>query len=374
MYHARRDSGAAIDAPSAPILPARAADLAATGDADWLAAEWERLEAGGRWPTQTRAFATALEPLLTGQRRRLLCVLRDSAIAALLPICREPGWRARWRIAGSRELFEPGDLLCEGAADATALTAAFRTLDRPLSLDRVPADSPLLPVLRAAMKGSGWLSIRPATPCPMIRLDDSWRDPESRFNAGRRSDFRRAARRAEALGQVSYETLAPSLAEFDALFDEAIGVEARSWKREAGSAIAVDRLRETFFRRFFRAAAADGRFRLSFLRVDGEAVAMQLALVWSGRYWLFKIGHDDRFGKCSPGTLLMLHALRWASGQELESFELLGETEAWITRFWTQDHHACVRVRTYPFTVAGMIALVSDGIAWAWQRLHPRDR
>ena len=77
---------------------------------------------------------------------------------------------------------------------------------------------------------------------------------------------------AEALGQVTYETLAPSPAEFDALFDEAIGVEARSWKREAGSAIAVDRLRETFFRRFFRAAAADGRFRLSFLRVDGEAV------------------------------------------------------------------------------------------------------
>jgi CelD/BcsL family acetyltransferase involved in cellulose biosynthesis len=224
------------------------------------------------------------------------------------------------------------------------------------------------------MKGSGWLSIRPATPCPMIRLDDSWRDPENRFNAGRRSDFRRAARRAEALGQVTYETLAPSPAEFDALFDEAIGVEARSWKREAGSAIAVDRLRETFFRRFFRAAAADGRFRLSFLRVDGEAVAMQLALVWSGRYWLFKIGHDDRFGKCSPGTLLMLHALRWASGQKLESFELLGETEAWITRFWTQDHHACVRVRTYPFTVAGMIALVSDGIAWAWQRLHPGER
>jgi hypothetical protein len=53
---------------------------------------------------------------------------------------------------------------------------------------------------------------------------------------------------------------------------------------------------------------------------------------------------------------------------------LLGETEAWITRFWTQDHHACVRVRTYPFTVAGMIALVSDGIAWAWQRLHPGER
>ncbi|WP_242446152.1 GNAT family N-acetyltransferase [Sphingopyxis lindanitolerans] len=374
MYHARFNPGAVTDAPSASVPSARMVDLAGAGDADWLAAEWERLEAGGRWPTQTHAFATALDPLLVGQQRRLFCVLRDSAIAALLPLCREPGWRARWRMAGSCELFEPGDLLCEEADDAAALTLALRTLDRPLSLDRIPVESPLLAVLRAAMAGHGWLSIRPGTPCPMIRLDAGWRDPESRFNAGRRSDFRRAARRAAALGQVRYETLAPSLAEFDALFDEAVGVEARSWKREAGSAIAVDRLRETFFRRFFRAAAARGNFRLSFLRIDGEAVAMQLALIWSGRYWLFKIGHDDRFGKCSPGTLLMLHALRWAAEQGLQSFELLGETETWITRFWTQDHHACVRVRTYPCTVAGMVAFVSDGCVWAVQRLRSRKR
>ena len=374
MYHARIDSGAIAGAPSAPLLPARLIDPAATGDPDRLAAEWQRLETGGRWPTQTHAFAAALEPLLAGQRRHLLCVTRESAITALLPLCRAPGWRARWRMAGSRELFEPGDLLCDGADDAVALIPAFRALDRPLSLDRIPTDSHLLPALRGAMKGRGWLSIRPDTPCPTIRLDDGWCDPESRFNAGRRSDFRRAARRAAALGSVTYETLAPSPAAFDALFDEAIGVEARSWKREAGSAIAVDRLRETFFRRFFRAAAMDGNFRLSFLRIDGEAVAKQLALIWSGRYWLFKIGHDDRFGKCSPGTLLMLHALRRAADEGLESFELLGEAEAWITRFWTQDRHACVRVRTYPFTFAGMAALASDGAAWAWRRLQPRGR
>ena len=104
--------------------------------------------------------------------------------------------------------------------------------------------------------------------------------------------------------------------------------------------MAVDRRRETFFRRFFREAAAEGRFRLSFMRIGGEAVAMQLAQVSDDRYWLFKIGHDERFGKCSPGTLLMLHTLRWAAGEGLHSYELLGEAEGWITRFWTQEQRA----------------------------------
>ena len=348
---------------------ARAVDLVREMDADRLAAEWEQLEPRGNWPTQTRDFAAALAPLLSGQHQQLIGVHSGVAITALLPLCRDRRYLARWRMAGAAELFEPGDLLCADPAAADPIAAAIRAAHHPLSLDRISRDSPLVPALRRAMRGRGWVSVRPAMPCPMIALGESWRDPESRFNAGRRSDFRRAARRAEAIGPVTFETLAPGPADFDALFDEAIGVELRSWKREAGSALAVDRRRETFFRRFFRSAAARGTFRLSFMRIGGEAVAMQLALLWAGQYWLFKIGHDDRFGKCSPGTLLMLHTLRWAAEQGLESYELLGETEAWITRFWTQEQRDCIRVRTYPFTPPGLVALLADGLFWLRHRL-----
>lgn len=370
MFHARFDIDTDAEAPSAPALPARALDLDRTEDPDRLAAEWRRLERQGAWPTQSQAFTAALEPLLAGTHRQLLGVRKGRAIAALLPLCREDRYFARWRLAGSRELFEPGDLLCARADDADPIAAALCGLHHPVSLDRISADSPLVPALRRAMgERPGWLSVRPAMPCPMIALDSSWRDPESRFNARRRSDFRRAARRAEAMGRVTFETLAPTADEFDALFDEAIAVELKSWKRDAGSAIAVDGQRETFFRRFFRSAAADGNFRLSFLRIDGKAVAMQLALLWSGRYWLFKIGHDERFGKCSPGTLLMLHMIGWAAEQGLESFELLGEAEAWITRFWTQEQRACVHVRTYPYTLPGLFAIAADALIWLRRRL-----
>lgn len=369
MYHARFDIDTDSDAPSAQAAPARAVDLAASETPERLAAEWWRLEAHGAWPTQSHAFAAALEPLLAGAHRQVLGVRRNRVVTAILPLCREDRFLARWRLAGSSELFEPGDLLCARADDADPVAAAIAALRHPVSLDRISADSPLVPALRRAIGQRGWLSVRPAMPCPMIVLDSGWRDPESRFSARRRSDFRRAARRAEAMGRVTYETLAPAAHAFDALFDEAIAVELNSWKRDAGSAIAVDARRETFFRRFFRSAATDGNFRLSFLRIDGEAVAMQMALLWSGRYWLFKIGHDERFGKCSPGTLLMLQMLGWAAEQGLESFELLGEAEPWITRFWTEEQRRCVHLRTYPYTLPGLIALAADALVWLRRRL-----
>jgi CelD/BcsL family acetyltransferase involved in cellulose biosynthesis len=275
---------------------------------------------------------------------------------------------------GAQEVFEPGDAVCRDAAAAQRLARALARERRPIELARVPADSPLIPALEAAMRGRGRVSVRPATASPTIALGPEWIEPESRFNSRRRSDFRRAVRRAEEFGAVTCETLAPTVDAFDALFDQAIAVEARSWKRSAGTAIACDPAKEAFFRRYLRSACARGEGRVAFLRIDGEVVAMQLAVEWNGRYWLYKIGYDEAYARCSPGTLLMLHALRDAAERGLTGFELMGDSEAWIADLWTREAHACVRVRTYPYGVGGIVAGLADGAAWAGTRLRLKAR
>jgi CelD/BcsL family acetyltransferase involved in cellulose biosynthesis len=171
---------------------------------------------------------------------------------------------------------------------------------------------------------------------------------------------------------VSFELLSPSPDEFDALFDEAVGVELRSWKREAGTAIAVDRAKESCFRHYFRSACEDGTFRIAFMRIDGRAVAMQMGLECLDRYWLFKIGFDESFERCSPGTLLMLHTIGWAANRELTAYELLGNVEPWIAQFWTREQHDCVCVRAYPFNARGAVAFAADAIVWLRKRLAGR--
>ena len=289
---------------------------------------------------------------------------------ALLPLCRSRGVFARWRLPGAREVFEPGDAICRDAVASQRLAERLAREPRAIELSRVPADSPLIPALRAALKSRGLVSVRPATVSPTIALGPEWQDPESRFSSRRRSDFRRAARRAAEFGEVSYEMLAPSPEAFDALFDEAVAVEAKSWKRAAGTAIACDPAKEGFFRAYLRAACARGQGRVAVMRIDGTVVAMQLAVEWAGRYWLYKIGYDEAYARCSPGSLLMLHALRDAAGRGLAGFELMGESEAWIADLWTREARECVRVRTYPFTPQGLAAGAIDGLAWACARLR----
>ncbi|HEX6375775.1 MAG TPA: GNAT family N-acetyltransferase [Allosphingosinicella sp.] len=362
-------SAAVPDVAEDPTAPG-SLPFAGFCDDDALARAWQRLETAAALPMQGRAFASALaDTLLAGADIEVFFIREGDDIAALLPLCREPGYFARWTMIGAHQVCEPNDALCRNPQAARLLAEAIAGNGRALEMDRVPAGSPMIPALRAAMRGKGWISVRPTAPTPTINLDARWKDPSSCFNSGRRSDFRRAARKANEFGQVSFEILSPKPGEFDALFDEAVGVELRSWKREAGTAIAVDRAKENCFRQFFRSACERGTFRIAFMRIDGQAVAMQMALEWLDRYWLFKIGFDEEFERCSPGTLLMLHTIGWAADRQLTAYELLGNVEPWIARFWTREQHDCVCLRAYPRNVRGAIAFAADAIAWLRRHL-----
>ncbi len=339
-------------------------------EGDALIRGWERLEARALLPTLGYAFAAALSrSFLADADIEVFSIWMSNTVAAVLPLCRDRGYFARWRMVGAQEVFEPGDALYANPQAARHMAEALAKQSRPLLFDRIPASSLLVPALQEAMKGKGWVSLRPGQQSPTITLDDRWKNPEACFNTRRRSDFRRATRKAEEFGKVSYEIISPGPGEFDALFDEAIRVELCSWKKGAGSAIASDHIKEEFFRNFFRSACEKQSLRIAFMRIDGQAIAMQLAVEFSERYWLFKIGFDERYGKCSPGTLLMLHTLGYAASRELRAYELLGNVEPWISELWTAEQRDCVRLRTYPWNVRGMFAFFTDVAAWLRERL-----
>lgn len=357
--------------PARPVLRAvPLADMAAQPD---MLAGWRQLAEAGCLPMQGPAFLLDVARCwLADADARALVVEAGGRLRALLPLVRERGWLARWRMIGPCEVYEPNDALYADAAAAAALAEGLARRRLALRLHRVPAGSALVPALRRALRGRGWLVARAAAPTPAIALHAGWADPASQLNPGRRSDLRRAARRAAACGVVSYEMLCPGPARFDALFDEAVAVEQSGWKRAAGSAMRCDPAKAAFFRGWMRQACDEGLGRFAFLRIDGRAVAMQMGAMWQGRYWLFKIGYDEAHCACSPGNLLMLHCLGEAARAGLSSFELLGGMERWIADLWTRAANPCLDIRIYPFAPAGLAALLADGAAWAGQKLRAR--
>jgi len=275
-------------------------------------------------------------------------------------------------LPGVHETGEPGDLAWPDAASAHALARTLAQQTRPLDLPRVPLGSPSLEALARAFRGRGWVRVRAAHGSPCIELDEGWAQPLRQFNAGRQSDFRRAQRRAEQTGELQFEVHAPVPGPaLDRLMDEAYEVESRSWKGSGGTALAMDPLLGPFYRRLAQAAAQSGQLRLCFLRIAGQAAAMQLALQGEGRFWLMKIGYDAAYARCSPGQLLMLHTIGHAASQGLMSYEMLGNAADW-TAGWTRTLRPFVRVRAYPASWPSARALCADASRAAWARWQSR--
>ena len=308
-----------------------------------------------RW-AWTRACAQAF-----GERHELrVAVVEDaSEVVAIAPLAARRDGVTRLGLAGVDELSEPGDFVYRDGAALERLASGVARLARPLHVARIEAGSPTVDALRRAYARRAIFHRRGVASYPWIPLDEGWREPEQKFSSDRRSDLRRARRRADQLGEVTVDVISPRKDELPPLLDELYDVEAAGWKGREGTALAADEPRRLFFTALAEVAADAGFLRLAFLRIGGRAAAAQLAAECGRRFWLLKVGYDEEFKRTSPGSLLMIETIRHAAGAGFESNELLGTSEPW-TRVWTDQERACVALRAYPIRPGGLGAAALD--------------
>ncbi len=329
------------------------------GELEELGPAWDALAAPAGSPMQHFAWAKAFaEGFGLEYELKVLALGAGSDVSAIAPLATRRDGLARLELVGVDSLGEPADFVYRDSDALDRLAAAVANLSMPMLLGRITADSPTADALRRYRRRTIFYS-RDAAPYPWIPLDEGWKDPEQKFSSDRRSDLRRARRRAEQLGEVTSQVVSPRREELPPLLEEVFRVEAAGWKGREGTALATDESRQRFFRSFAEAAADAGILRLAFLRIGGRAAAVQLAAECGGRFWLLKVGYDEEFKRSSPGTLVMLETVRHAADRGLESYELLGTVEPW-TRAWTDQARDCVALRAYPARPSGLAAAALD--------------
>lgn len=333
---------------------------------------WKQLDVRTYSPlNESIWFREALLAFATEDTRSISAVTIDDRWIAVAPFVEKVVRGARrWCFAGVGELHEPADFVAFDRASLNQLLQALLRAGRPILLERVLVQSPSIECIAEIFSRRAIVIKRPQASCPFIKLDETWCEPESHLNAGRRSDFRRARRKAEKLGEVAIQIINPGVDVLDGLLDQAFQVEGKSWKGDAKTALVHDSKRARFFRAYARRAAEAGILRICFLKIDGQPAAMQLAIEHKQGFWLLKVGYDPQFRSCSPGLLLMRETIRYSAEQGLNTYEFLGVAEDW-TVVWTRSERPTVSMWIYPISWSGLLALFVDLAAkllFRWSR------
>lgn len=333
-----------------------------------VAEEWRVLPQALANPLLSPEWSTSSLPAMHGEARTLT-LRRNGVLAALAPLTRtrRAGF-ARLEILGSRDLAEPSSLLYRDADALSALCDRLVSEGLPIILNRMPADDALLAEFSRATRGRGRLFLRPARAAPVVQFPRDFSTWEATLSARRRQDYRRARRKLEESGPVTFDLRIPSSTTVRAELEEAMRVEAAGWKSERGSALSRNEKLGGFFHELAARLASRGELRICFLRVGGVAIATQIGIEHAHRWWILKIGYDEQWSDYSPGIQLMWDVVRHAGEARLDGVEMLGSAEEWIS-IWARATREYRTLVFYPWNLRGVGALVADAASAAWQRL-----
>jgi CelD/BcsL family acetyltransferase involved in cellulose biosynthesis len=191
-----------------------------------------------------------------------------------------------------------------------------------------------------------------------------------------RKKLRQDWNRLSALGAVDVVN-DRELAAVGAAFEVFLVMEAESWKGKQGTALLSVEADATFARRLIGSLAAKNNASVALLRLDGQPIAAQVLLYSGNTAYTWKTAFDSRFGKYSPGMLLVEKVTQLLFAMNgIEAVESCSPDGSFMSQLWlgirpTLDILVDVRARrSLAFRLAAFEARAYDALRHARNRLR----
>jgi CelD/BcsL family acetyltransferase involved in cellulose biosynthesis len=303
------------------------------GAAAGLSEQWEELaERAAATPYAHPGWILAWHEAFAPRRRlQPIAVRRAGRLVALVPLVEGRtglSTPSNWHTP-EFELLAEDDMaraeLCQQMVERAPHTLALRFLPQ------ASADA----IARAAAGARYRVLQRTLLRSPIADIGGrSWEEFQQSVSAGHRADIRRRWRRLNEQGDVSVE-VHDGRERLGALLAEGFAVEASGWKGKAGTAILSRPETERFYTRIAEWTAKRGWLRLTFIRLDGRAIAFSFDLEYRNVHHNLKNGYDEALARLSPGKLITALLVERACTSGLERYEFNGAPEpyklAWAT-------------------------------------------
>jgi CelD/BcsL family acetyltransferase involved in cellulose biosynthesis len=319
-----------------------------------LAEEWDALaDRTGSAPWTRPGWVSAWWRAFGSGELELLTATADGgALSGVVAVSRKAG-----RVTGVANWHSPELPIVAESSEAASELAA-KLFRKAWSVTLRPAPEAELDAVRDAARAAGYSVLeRAGERSPYVDVSGSFDDYLATLDRHHVKETLRRRRRLEELGRVEF-AVEDGRERLDELLAEGWPVEASGWKRESGTA--VDSQPDTlgFYTEIARWAAARGILRLAFLRLDGRAIAFELALEEHGVYAILKGGFDVELRKYGPGGLITHDELERAFSLGLRRYEFLGTDEAYKT-VWTDAAHERRVLQAFARTPAGLLERVA---------------
>lgn len=331
-------------------------------DMEDLEEAWTRLANARRNPLYSYDWHSSCYETLHGNDELHVVVSRSAAgeITGIAPLVATQRGRVKWlEFIGASSLFEPCDILAADAASRQSILSKLAQSPMPVLLRRVesPSDAESSGLDKRLQSGI-WLE-RSCAGAPELDLGVEWSTFLDNLSGKRRSDFRRATRRANTRGELKFIAEDPNADGVAHLLNLAKDIEDKSWKGRHGSSLAKNKELAAFLEKYCTQAATSGILRVFFLHVGDTPVATAVCLETFDALWFLKIGYDENYSKCSPGILLLMHIIEYACNSNIGRIEHLGSPAAWLTP-WTSSIRSHSTYIHYPLNITGAALLARD--------------
>jgi hypothetical protein len=119
-------------------------------------------------------------------------------------------------------------------------------------------------------------------------------------------------------------------------FETFLAMEKASWKGEQGTALLSDAHDAVFARRLLHNLAGRQDASVALLRVNGEAIAAQVLMYCGTTAYTWKTAFDARFGKYSPGILLIDRVTQALfAAPDIMAINSCAAGESFMAQLWT---------------------------------------
>ena len=300
-----------------------------------------RLAGNFRMPLlQYEWLSSCAETFSSAAKLNIVIVKENGGIKAIAPlvILKHSGIE-RLEFLGTSLHGEPGGFLYEDEESLYELIEAVMNLKLPLYLKGIRTASPEAAALQKIFRIKGVTKLVTNEYIPWLPVKNDWVNFEKTISSSRRSSLKRLKKIAEREGVIKFEILYPGQQQLNYYLDEVFRIESSGWKKRMGTAMLSNQELGLFFRNYTHKAASLGVLRLFCLSINEMKIAAQIGIEYSNRFWLLKIGYDEKWARLSPGVLLMNEVIRYVFEKKIDAIEFLGSDEPWL-HIWTKHFHS----------------------------------